>query len=85
VASIGDGTSKILTLWKSPKLVDETGEGASEQTSRLPGETARDSGKGHCTPSKKTSTSLGKPSTSSEQALFAKDKKCSLLFTTLFA
>jgi hypothetical protein len=85
VASIGDGAYKILTLWKSPRLVDETGEGASEQTSRLPGETNRDSGKGHCTPSKKTSTSLAKPSTSSEQVLFAKDKKGSLLFTTLFA
>jgi hypothetical protein len=33
--SIGDGASKILTLWKSPTLVDETG-GVSEQTSRLP-------------------------------------------------
>jgi hypothetical protein len=30
-ASIGSGTSKILTLWKSPTLVDDTGEG-SEQT-----------------------------------------------------
>jgi hypothetical protein len=39
------GTSKILTHWKSSTLVNETGEGASEQTSRLPGETARDSRK----------------------------------------
>jgi hypothetical protein len=77
-ASIGDGTSKILTLWKSPTLVDETEEGASEQTSLLPGETARDSGKKPCTSSKRTSTSV-------EQALFAKDKKGSLVFTTLFA
>jgi hypothetical protein len=26
-----DGTSKLLTLWDSSKLVDESGEGASEQ------------------------------------------------------
>jgi hypothetical protein len=32
---IGDGTSKILTLWKSPILINETGEGASEQTLHL--------------------------------------------------
>jgi hypothetical protein len=51
----------------------------------LVGETAQDSGTGHCTPSKKTSTSLGKPSTSSKRVLVAKDKKGSLLFTTLFA
>jgi hypothetical protein len=36
--SIGDDTSKILTLWKSPTLVDEIGERASEQTSLLLGE-----------------------------------------------
>jgi hypothetical protein len=62
------GTSKILSLWKSSTLVNEIGEGASEQTSRLPGETARDSRKKPRTSSKRTSTS-------SEQALFAKDKK----------
>jgi hypothetical protein len=32
-SSVGDGPSKILTLWKSPTLVDETGEGASDQMS----------------------------------------------------
>jgi hypothetical protein len=68
VAGSRGGTSKILTLWKSSTLVNETGEGASEQTSRLPGEIARDSRKKPCTSSKRTSTS-------SEQALFAKDKK----------
>jgi hypothetical protein len=31
-AGIGDGASKILTLWKSPTLINETGEEASEQT-----------------------------------------------------
>jgi hypothetical protein len=44
-ASIGDDTSKILTLWKSPTLVDETG-GVSEQMSHLLGEAAWDFGKG---------------------------------------
>jgi hypothetical protein len=62
------GTSKILTLWKSSTLVNEIEEGASEQTSHLPGETAWDSRKKPCTSSKRTSTSL-------EQVLFAKDKK----------
>jgi hypothetical protein len=66
-ASIRDGASKILTLWKSPTLVDETG-GVSEQTSRLPGEAVRDSGKKPCSSSKRTSTSSG-------HTLFAKDKK----------
>jgi hypothetical protein len=81
VDSIGDGTSKILTLWKSPTLVDETGEGALEQTSRLLGETARDSGKGPCTFSKKTSVSSGKPSASWRKKIT--NKKRSLLFQTL--
>jgi hypothetical protein len=30
-----DGTSKLLTLWKSSKIVDETGEGVSKQASPL--------------------------------------------------
>jgi hypothetical protein len=85
VASIGDGTSKILTLWKSPTLVDETGEGASEQTSRLPRETARDSGKKPCTSLKRTLVSSGKPSASSGKKINSKDlsKKGSLLFHLL--
>jgi hypothetical protein len=32
-ADARDGTSKLLTLWNSSKIVDETGEGASKQTS----------------------------------------------------
>jgi hypothetical protein len=75
VAGVGGGASEILTLWKSPILINETGEGASEQTLHLFGKTARDSGKGHCTPSKKTYISLGKPSTSSGRRLATKDKK----------
>jgi hypothetical protein len=57
-ASIGNGASKILTLWKSPTLVDETGEEGSEQT----GEAARDFGKGPHSAQRKTSASLGKSS-----------------------
>jgi hypothetical protein len=84
-ASIGYGTSKILTLWKSPTLVNETGEGASEQMSRLPGETARDSGKKPCTSLKRTLVSSGKPSASSGKKINSKDlsKKGSLLFCLL--
>jgi hypothetical protein len=58
-------------------FVNETGEGASEQTSRLPREIAQDSRKKPCTSSKRTSTS-------SELVLFSKDKKGASLFTTLF-
>jgi hypothetical protein len=75
-ASIGNGASKILTLWKSPTLVDETG-GVSEQMSRLPGDVVRDSVKKLCSSSKRTCTSSG-------QTLVTKDKKGPLLFTTLF-
>jgi hypothetical protein len=84
-ASIRDGTSKILTLWKSHTLVDETGEGASEQTTHLPGETARDSGKKPCTSLKRTLVSSGKPSASLGKKINSKDlsKKGSLLFRFL--
>jgi hypothetical protein len=60
-ASIGNDASKILTLWKLPTLVDETGEEGSEQT----GEVARDSGKGPHSTQRKTSVSLGKSSSNS--------------------
>jgi hypothetical protein len=73
-AGVGGGGSEILTLWKPPTLVDETGEGVSEKTSR---QAVRGSGKKPCTSSKRTSTSSG-------QMLLTKDKKGSLLFTILF-
>jgi hypothetical protein len=60
-ASIENGASKILTLWKSPTLVDETGEEGPEQT----GEVARESGKGPRSTQRKTSASLGKSSLNS--------------------
>jgi hypothetical protein len=72
-ARIRDGTSKILTLWKSPTLVDETKEGASEQTSCLPGETTHDSGERPCTSLKKALVSSGKPSASSGKKINSKD------------
>jgi hypothetical protein len=61
-ASIGSEASKILTLWKSPTLVDDTGEG-SEQT----GGVARESGKGPHSALRKTSASQGKTSSSSRK------------------
>jgi hypothetical protein len=60
-ASIRNSASKILTLWKSPTLVDETGEEGSEQT----GGVARESGKRPHSAQKKTSASLGKTSSNS--------------------
>jgi hypothetical protein len=69
VAGIGDGASKILIRWKSPTLINEIGEGASEQTIHSLGQTARDSGKEPYTSSKKTSVSLDKPSAGSGRKL----------------
>jgi hypothetical protein len=45
VAGIRDGASRLLTLWKSPTLMNEIGEGASKQVLHSLGEIARDSGK----------------------------------------
>jgi hypothetical protein len=59
--SIGNGASKILTLWKLPTLVDEIEEEGSEQT----GGVAQESGKGPHSAQKKTSASLGKTSSNS--------------------
>jgi hypothetical protein len=85
MTGVGGGASEILTLWKSLILINEIGEGASEQTLHLFGETAQDSGKGHCTSSKKTPMTLGRSSMSSGKKLPTKDKKGSFLFATLFA
>jgi hypothetical protein len=48
--------SKLLTLWYSSKIVDGTGEGASEQAPLPPNKTPRDSGKQPSTYSKKISS-----------------------------
>jgi hypothetical protein len=82
VVSIGNGASRILTLWKSPTLVDETGEEALEQTSCLPGEVAQDSEKGPHSALRKTSASLGKSSSNLEKKVTLQNlsKQGSFLF-----
>jgi hypothetical protein len=65
VARNKGGTPKILTLWKSSTLIDETGEGSSEQSLHTLGEAVRSSGKEPRSSLKKTSASLGKSSASS--------------------
>jgi hypothetical protein len=85
VTGVEGGASEILSLWKSPILINEIGEGASEQMLHLFGETAQDSGKGHYSSLKKTPMTLSKSSTSSGKKLATKDKKGSFLFATLFA
>jgi hypothetical protein len=85
VTGVGGGAPEILTLWKSPMLIHETGEGASEQTLHLFSEAAQGFGKGNSGSSKKTPTNLGKSSTSSGKKLVAKDKKGSFLFATYSA
>jgi hypothetical protein len=87
VADIGDGKSKILTLWKSPTLIHETGEGTSEQILQSLEQTVCDFGKEPCSSSKKTpgktSVSLDKGSV---KKVIVKDlsKKGSLLLLVLF-
>jgi hypothetical protein len=65
VARNKSGAPKILTLWKSSALINETGEMGSEQSLHSLGEVACDSGKESRSSLKKTSASLGKSSTSS--------------------
>jgi hypothetical protein len=79
-ASIGSQTSKILTLWKSPVLVDETGAEGSKQSRGV----ARDSEKGpHSTP-ETTPSSQGKVSSSSTKKVTMQNfsKQGSFLFIT---
>jgi hypothetical protein len=45
VADVGGGASKILTLWKSPTLIDETGKGVLEHSTQLLEQNVRDSRK----------------------------------------
>jgi hypothetical protein len=85
VTGVGGGAPEILTLWKSPVLIHEIGEGASEQTLHLFGEAGQGFRKGHSSSLKKTPTSLGKSSTSSGKKLATRDKKGSFLFATYFA
>jgi hypothetical protein len=88
VADIGDGNPKILTLWKSPTLINETGEGTSEQILQSLEQTVRDTGKQPCISLKKTpgktSVSLDKGSV---EKVTVKDlsKKGLLLLLVLLA
>jgi hypothetical protein len=60
-ADARDGTSKLLTLRDSSKIVDETGEGASEQAPPLPSKAPHNSGKQPSTSSTKNSSDLVPP------------------------
>jgi hypothetical protein len=78
--SVGSKMSKILTLWKSPVIVDETGGESSEQ----PEGAARDSEKGpHPTP-EATPSSRGKTSSGSTKQVTMQhfSKQGSFLFIT---
>jgi hypothetical protein len=59
VARNKGGAPKILTLWKSSALIDETGEGSSEQSLHTLREAFHGSGKEPRSSLKKTSASLG--------------------------
>jgi hypothetical protein len=85
VSNNKDGAFGILTLCKLPALINETGEGGSEQTLYLFGETAPDSEKGHCTPSKKISIFLDKPSTSSRKKVATKGLDKQVRYFLLFS
>jgi hypothetical protein len=65
VARNKGGAPKILTLWKSSTLIDETREGSSEQSLHTLEGAVRGSGKEPRSSLKKTSASLGKSSASS--------------------
>jgi hypothetical protein len=82
VARNRDGAPRILTLWKSSALIDETREEGSEQSLHSLGQTIRDSGKEPRSSSKKPSVSLGKASASSGKKVTIQNlnKKGSSLF-----
>jgi hypothetical protein len=65
VARNKGGAPKILTLWKSSALFNETGEGGLEQSLHSLGGAVRDSGKEPRSSLKETSASLGKSSSGS--------------------
>jgi hypothetical protein len=75
--------SKILTLWKSPVIVDETGGESSEQ----PEGAAQDSEKGPHPTSETTPSSRGKASSGSAKQVTMQhfSKQGSFLFITFCA
>jgi hypothetical protein len=87
VARNKGGAPRILTLWESSALIDETGEGGSEQSLHLLGGAVRDSGKEPRSSLKKTSASLGKSSSSSGKKVTVQNlsKQGSSLFINSWA
>jgi hypothetical protein len=83
---VRDGTSKLLTLWDSSKIVDETGEGASEQASPPLIGTPHHPGKQPSTSSQKISSDSVPPSQITIKTLSKKVHElfallnCSLIF-----
>jgi hypothetical protein len=76
---VGSKTSKFLTLWKSPAIVDETGEEASERPSQ-------DSERGPHSVSETTPSSRGKTSSgSTKQVTMQHFSKQGLFFLTTFS
>jgi hypothetical protein len=75
------GAPKILTLWKSSTLIDETGEGGSEQLLHSLGGAVRGSRKEPRSSLKKTPASLSKSSCSRFQegtSLISEENSCLL-------
>jgi hypothetical protein len=81
------GAPKILTLWKSSALVDETGEGGSEQSLHSLGGAVHDFEQDPRSSLKKTSASLGKSSSSSRKKVTLQNlsRQGSTLFVNSYA
>jgi hypothetical protein len=67
------GTPRILTLWKSPALIDERGEGGSDESLETLDGVASNSRRGPHTSQKKASAFLGKSSLSSGKRVVIKN------------
>jgi hypothetical protein len=87
VARNKGGAPKILTLWKSSALIDETREEGSEQSLHLLGGAVGDSGKEPRSSLRKTSAPLGKSSSSSGKKVTVQNlsKQGSSLFANSWA
>jgi hypothetical protein len=87
VARNKGGTPRILTLWNSSALIDETGEGGSEHSLHSLGGAVRDFGKEPRSSLKKTSASLGKSSSGSGKKVTVQNlsRQGSSLFVNSFA
>jgi hypothetical protein len=87
VARNKGGTPRILTLWKSSALIDETREEGSEQSLHLLGGAVGDSRKEPRSSLRKTSAPLGKSSSSSGKKVTVQNlsKQGSSLFANSWA